>query len=650
MSNGRRKILKLHFLFLLPFIFSSSVLLAQEDANARQKVEETIVQYCGINDPPRSLWLAEIGEQAVPILLEKLQAGRFSATIVEALGMIGDRRCVPVLIEMLNNIGSEAERFYIIAALAHIADPAAEQAILDNFEQAKSQNNPWQLEIALALLKVASESTRQKVKEITSYVQDLYQRSMWTFNEQAQEQIFEELNNSAFKNEEIVYALLASLIIDLRDEELLTKAIRYRQLIDESGPRFTEGFNVLTEIGNAQTFETIYKFAENNQELWPPAPPNIAEEERQKYFTIPPLVRVSAIEALLNTENLDMTRISQTFANMSPYDFKEIPLTVKFEPDEWNYQWAKETVSFETINCYLGNLPGYQVSDIKPETIKLNNQLSIICGSEILEQKQGFLGKVLKVKINKLDALKSLGNLYPGTKCLVTINGEIKDGKYFRKNIEIEVDRYLSATLKIHSDKWNINWYNWIKENIDKSKIIKHFVGKANILCLIKDLKDYEGNSISVEEINPESIRLNYTLAPQPFSCSKDKKLAVIIGRGRKHHWEGGKDFNQWCDNEKTLKEFPGPIMLVKFNKFQTMQTLSGTTSGKEYNITVSGNVKTGQPFEANAKITLTEWKHGHKWNKANPAWLNCDNDQDNWWNKDEEFENSWKYLRKSDK
>lgn len=439
------------------FMSSSADLFAQNNENVKQEIEEILTKYCGVDDPPKSVWLAELGNKAVPILLEKLQEGGFSATIIEALGMIGNERAVPVLLGMLEEDivkQSGAAQFFIIEALAKIGDSAAEITIFNYLQELQTQGSHHQLEIADALLKVGSETSRQKVKETTSYVQDLYQRSMWTFDEEAQE-----LNNSAFKNEEIVNALLAGLIIDLRDEELLTKAIKYRQLIDETGPRYTEGFKVLTEIGNAQTIETVYKFAENNQELWPPAPPNITEEERMRFFTVHPLVRVAAVETLLTVSGIDVERVRKAFEDISVEDFREIPLTVKIQPDKWSFQWEKTKGKDDEdnndgegegkISCYLGNIPGgYKVGDILPETILLNGKVEVSkhdkkrkIHARIKEHHKGFIGEVLEVKFNKFDAIKSIESVWPGKECNITITGKLSDDRPFRGSCWIKISR-----------------------------------------------------------------------------------------------------------------------------------------------------------------------------------------------------------------
>jgi len=229
--------------FFTLFLPINSNLFAQEE-NIEEKVEEILTGYRAMGDPEKSDLLAELGSPAVPVLIEKLQSG-FSWIVVEALGKIGDKSATPILLERLDSAENSAQSLVIIRALAMIGDPEAEPAILSYFEQEQNNGSIDQLEAAQALLKVAGETSKQKVKEMVSYVMDLYQRAYWTYDEESLEEIYEEFISLPFNNEEIVAALLADLIIELKDPELITSAIKYRQLADESGPRFVDGFRML---------------------------------------------------------------------------------------------------------------------------------------------------------------------------------------------------------------------------------------------------------------------------------------------------------------------------------------------------------------------------------------------------------------------
>lgn len=456
MRMGLKQKLLSYLIVLIGFIILYTNTLFAQDNTIRRRVEEALNSPWGDTTEQ----LAEIGKPAVLLLLDILKGNefpefKFPAVAVEALGIIGDKTATPVLIELLQNPTCQIKPF-IIEALGRIADPAAEQAILADFEQAKNQNNPWQLDAAHALLKVASEPSKQKVKELAEHVLDLYIKAYWTFDEQAGEQAFKELSDSPFDNSEIVHALLPGLIIDLKDPDILIKAIKYRQLEDETGSRFTEGFKILAETGSSEMIETIFKFAENNEEIWTPALSKLTEEQRKEFSQVPALIRLSAVESLLTIEGIDMGRITQSFKNISAKGLREIPLTVKIEPDKWNYQWKKtegkgknENEGGGHITCYLGNIPGgYSVRDVLPETIRLNKKVTPSkkgktekIHAKIKERRQGFIGETLEVKFSKSEVIKSMERIWPGEERAIMITGRLKDEKPFSGTYKIKISK-----------------------------------------------------------------------------------------------------------------------------------------------------------------------------------------------------------------
>jgi len=71
------------------------------------------------------------------------------------------------------------------------------------------------------------------------------------------------------------------------------------------------------------------------------------------------------------------------------------------------------------------------------------------------------------------------------------------------------------------------------------------------------------------------------------------------------------------------LKKYKSPVMLVKFNKFKAMETLPEMIPGKEYDVTISGELKDGKRFKGTTRIKITgrNAKHRRKW--EHPDWLN---------------------------
>jgi len=208
----------------------------------------------------------------------------------------------------------------------------------------------------------------------------------------------------------------------------------------------------------------------------------------------------------------------------------------------------------------------------------------------------------------------------------------------------------ISSTLRIRPTGWNLNWYNWIEKHMEEREWIKRFAEKVSILCLIGNLKDNQGNLHSVEEISPETILLNDILAPQPWMFKREERIALILKSKKDRYPKKIKGFKEWHHRKRFLKDYKGPVMLVKFNKFKAMETIPEMTARKEYEVIVSGELKDGKPFKGTAKIEITEWKGKHKWKWKHPDWLNSDKDIDNWWNKEEDFEGWWEKIRKKHK
>jgi len=589
-------------LFIL-FTPMNSNLFAQEE-NIEEKVEEILNSCHTMGDPAKSDLLAELGSPAVPVLIEKLQSG-FSWISVEALGKIGDKSATPILLERLDSAENSAQSLAIIRALAMIGDPEAEPALLGYFEQEQNNGSIDQLEAAQALLKVAGETSKHKVKEMVSYVMELYQRAYWTFDEESLEEIYNEFISSPFNNEEIVYAFLAGLIIELKDPELITSAIKYQQLADESGPRFVDGFRVLLKSGETEAIETVFKFAENSQEMWPPYPPDITEEERELYFSVHPVIRASAVEALLELGGIDMQRVTQAFEDIILYDAYDIPITVKFDPEEWDYSWKNEGPSYDVVTCYLGNLAGYDVSQIKVDTIKMNNQITVTGEGEIIGGKEGFLGEALKVEFDSFEAINTLQSVWPGAECLITITGELTGGRSFSRTLKVQALKYpettATAAIRLMPDRWSLKWYEWVREHKDKSKIIESFASRVSVLCTISDLKDLQGNTIIVTEIVPETIRLNNMLSPQPWGSGSKEKLAIILGPPIDQNLWENEEFREWYER----RGFKLPRMMVRFNMFEAIGTLPDITAGSDYDVSITGTLKDGTCFEGTAGVTI---------------------------------------------
>jgi hypothetical protein len=115
---------------------------------------------------------------------------------------------------------------------------------------------------------------------------------------------------------------------------------------------------------------------------------------------------------------------------------------------------------------------------------------------------------------------------------------------------------------------------------------------------MIANLKDNQGKPYSVKEIVPETILFNYLLHPQPWRVNSEEKVALIVKSKENRYLKERKGFKEWHYINRFLKKYKGPVTLVKFNKFKAMETLPEMSPGKEYELTLSGELKNGKRFK----------------------------------------------------
>jgi len=136
-------------------------------------------------------------------------------------------------------------------------------------------------------------------------------------------------------------------------------------------------------------------------------------------------------------------------------------------------------------------------------------------------------------------------------------------------------------------------------------------------------------------------------LPPQPWKFKEEEKIAIILKSRKDRNLRTRKGFKEWHRASRFFKKYQGPVMLVKFNKFKAMETLPAMIPGKEYDVTVSGELKDGKAFKGSTNITITEWRAKHRWKWNHPGWLNSDKDVDHWWNKEKDLEDLWEKISK---
>jgi hypothetical protein len=158
---------------------------------------------------------------------------------------------------------------------------------------------------------------------------------------------------------------------------------------------------------------------------------------------------------------------------------------------------------------------------------------------------------------------------------------------------------------------------------------IAHFVERVSILCIIRNLKDNQGNPYSVDEISPDSLLFNKVIPPQPWRCKGEDKTAMIMKSDKNRYLETRRGFKEWHRESRFFKDSQGPVMLVTFNKVKAMETLPEMIPGEDYEVTISGELKDGKSFKGSANITITAWKATHGWKWGHLGWLTADKDID---------------------
>jgi len=204
----------------------------------------------------------------------------------------------------------------------------------------------------------------------------------------------------------------------------------------------------------------------------------------------------------------------------------------------------------------------------------------------------------------------------------------------------------LTASTKIRPKRWSIDLYNWINENLETSRLAQFLAEKLTILCLIKDLKDSEGNSYSVNDIARETILLNGIVHTQTWKFKEMEKTALVQDPEGDDKLKEKKGFDEWSNNDSFIKNSRRPFMLVRFNMFKSMGTLPDMNPGEKHDIEITGRLKDEKVFKGTAKIELKAMRKGDKKDLKNSILFNAEQDLHNWWNHEPGLEKRWKSIR----
>ncbi|HOP48185.1 MAG TPA: hypothetical protein PK874_11025 [Desulfobacteraceae bacterium] len=206
----------------------------------------------------------------------------------------------------------------------------------------------------------------------------------------------------------------------------------------------------------------------------------------------------------------------------------------------------------------------------------------------------------------------------------------------------------LTANVKIQPKIWSIDLYNWIKENLETSRLAQFLAEKLTILCIIKDIKDKDGNFYNVNDTILESICLNGIVPPQTWKVMGMEKTAIVQDSELNEKLKLKRGFDEWNRNESFIKNTRMPFILVRFNMFKSMGTLPDMKPNKKYDIEITGklNDENEKVFKGTAKIKLMGIKNLYKKELEKVILPKAEQDLPNWWNQEPGLDDRWKSLR----
>jgi hypothetical protein len=194
-------------------------------------------------------------------------------------------------------------------------------------------------------------------------------------------------------------------------------------------------------------------------------------------------------------------------------------------------------------------------------------------------------------------------------------------------------EEIFNTEIRLFPDHWNYQWYQQILNK--KSKQQGSDLKTVSVLCVLGNIKDTSGNIQSVEDIDPETLVLNYVVKPTAWHFGKKNKTFILIENKTSNHLPH-KSFKNWEKQHQLRPGFEGPVMLVKFNKFEAISSLDNLDDKKTHTITISGKLKDNEThFRGETQITLIPPGSPNKQHKppASPATENLFHNH--WWDQD---------------
>ncbi len=161
----------------------------------------------------------------------------------------------------------------------------------------------------------------------------------------------------------------------------------------------------------------------------------------------------------------------------------------------------------------------------------------------------------------------------------------------------------LNIDIRLFPNHWNYQWYQHMLDKKANQGALD--IKKVSVLCAIGNLTDTDGNIRNVEEIDPETLVLNYVVKPLPWNKGQ-KKGSIALIKSEKPGPLPHPLVEKWENHHQLHRTFKGSFMLIKFDKLEAISSLSPFDDKKTYTVTISGKLKDNEThFRGETQITL---------------------------------------------
>ena len=217
------------------------------------------------------------------------------------------------------------------------------------------------------------------------------------------------------------------------------------------------------------------------------------------------------------------------------------------------------------------------------------------------------------------------GSVQTGPVAFVLENGKWKKTNKFSGDESmhqyldyIAPEEMLTATINLTPNHWNIKRFESIKDKRNTEKWESHkrfqsYLNNQSVLCLITSLQDDQGTNLDINNIVPKSILLNHIVLPQTWKNHNGNTRAVIIDDISEKKLIEIKGHEPLQRAKPFLSNHQGPVMIVKFNEYESIATLSDASPGPEKAISISGKLKDGRRFDSKANVHIIGWLEKHR-------------------------------------